>query len=118
VDRVKFKQVLHNILDNAFKYSPKGGDISLAVYESDGFVEIEIADQGIGISAENRDKVFERFFRVDKSGNIPGIGLGLTIAKEVMHFFNGDIRIISYPNEGSSVILHFPTLIHPASDVN
>jgi signal transduction histidine kinase len=118
VDRVKFKQVLHNILDNAFKYSPKGGDISLAVYESDGFVEIEIADQGIGISAENRDKVFERFFRVDKSGNIPGIGLGLTIAKEVMHFFNGDIRIISYPNEGSSVILHFPTLIHPTSDVN
>lgn len=118
VDRVKFKQVLHNILDNAFKYSPKGGDISLAVYESDDFVEIEIADQGIGISAENRDKVFERFFRVDKSGNIPGIGLGLTIAKEVMHFFNGDIRIMSSPNEGSSVILHFPTLIHPSSDVN
>ena len=118
VDRAKFKQVMHNILDNAFKYSPKGGDISLAVYESDGFVEIEIADQGIGISAENRDKVFERFFRVDKSGNIPGIGLGLTIAKEVMHFFNGDIRIISSLKEGSSVILHFPTLIHPTSDVN
>jgi PAS domain S-box-containing protein len=107
VDSVKFKQVLHNILDNAFKYSPKGGDICLTVYESDDFVEIEIADQGIGISAENRDKVFERFFRVDKSGNIPGIGLGLTIAKEVMHFFNGDIRIISSPNEGSRVILHF-----------
>lgn len=108
VDRVKFKQVLHNILDNAFKYSPKGGDICLTVYESDDFVDIEIADQGIGISAENRDKVFERFFRVDKSGNIPGMGLGLTVAKEVMHFFNGEIRIISSPNEGSSFILHFP----------
>ena len=107
VDKVKFKQVIHNILDNAFKYSPKGGDIFLTVHEYDQIVEIKISDQGIGIGPENIDKVFERFFRVDKSGNIPGIGLGLTIAKEVMQFFNGDIHIISTPNQGSSVILRF-----------
>jgi signal transduction histidine kinase len=107
VDRIKFKRVLHNILDNAFKYSPKGGDVSLCVHEYDNVVEIEITDQGIGISEKDMTYVFERFFRVDKSGNIPGIGLGLTLAKEIMHFLNGDIYIISELHKGSSVFIRF-----------
>ena len=107
VDRIKFKRVLQNILDNAFKYSPKGGDVALCVHEYDNVVEIEITDQGLGISESDMAYVFERFFRVDKSGNIPGIGLGLTLAKEIMHFLNGDIYIISEPNKGSSVFIRF-----------
>lgn len=107
VDKEKFKQVIHNILDNAFKYSPKGGDVFLCVHETENTLEIEITDQGIGMSKQDITFVFERFFRVDKSGNIPGIGLGLTIAKEIMQFFNGDIYIVSTPHEGSHVFIRF-----------
>lgn len=107
VDKIKFKRVLHTILDNAFKYSPNGGDVCLCVHHYENSVEIEITDQGIGISETDMTYVFERFFRIDKSGNIPGMGLGLTLAKEIMHFLNGDIYIISQPNEGSSVFIRF-----------
>jgi PAS domain S-box-containing protein len=107
IDKIKFKRVLHTILDNAFKYSPKGGDVCLCVHQYENSVEIEITDQGIGISETNMKYVFERFFRIDKSGNMPGMGLGLTLAKEIMHFLNGDIYIISKLNEGSSVFIRF-----------
>ncbi len=107
VDNVKFKQVIHNLLDNAFKYSPKGSDVSLHVHEYEKMVEIEIADQGIGMSESDMAYVFERFFRVDKSGNIPGIGLGLTLVEEIIHFLNGDICIVSQPNQGSRVFIRF-----------
>ncbi len=96
--------VIYLLID---KYSPNSRDIFLKVHHNftQKIVEIEIQDNGIGLSKEDCCHVFERFFRVDKSGNVAGIGLGLSLSKEIMQLFNGDIFITSIPNEGSSVFI-------------
>lgn len=109
VDKEKFKRVLHCILDNAYKYSPDGGEVQIALHQNSTpkFVEIEIIDAGLGLSEEEIPQVFERFYRVDKSGNVPGAGLGLSLAKEIMTLLDGEIRIESELDKGSRVFLHF-----------
>ena len=109
VDKIKFKQVIHAIIDNAYKYSPNGGNVSLytRINTASNALEIEITDEGLGVAESDIPLIFERFFRVDKSGNIPGIGLGLTIAKEIMFFLNGEIDFNSIPNQGSRVVVRF-----------
>ena len=109
VDKIKFKQVIHCVMDNAYKYSPNGGNVSLytRINSANNALEIEITDEGIGVEESDIPLIFERFFRVDKSGNIPGIGLGLTIAKEIMFFLNGEIYFNSILNQGSQVIVRF-----------
>ena len=109
VDKNKFKQALLNIIDNAYKYSPNGGAVSINVnYDAaPHFVEIETKDCGLGLTDDEIAHVFDRFFRVDKSGNVPGVGLGLSLSKEIINLFNGDIYIKSVPNDGSSVFVRF-----------
>lgn len=109
VDKGKFKRMLHCILDNAYKYSPNGGDVQIALHQNDNpkFIEIEVIDSGLGLTEEEIPRVFERFYRVDKSGNVAGAGLGLSLAKEIMTLFNGEIRIESSPNQGSHVFIRF-----------
>lgn len=107
VDKEKFKKALINIVDNAYKYSPNGDQVSLKIHPNieQKFVEIEIADCGLGLSENDIAHVFDRFFRVDKSGNIPGVGLGLSLAKEIINLFDGDIRISSELGQGSCVFI-------------
>jgi signal transduction histidine kinase len=109
VDKDKFKQALNNIIDNAYKYSPNGGEVSISVNHdvAQHFVEIEIKDSGLGLSEDDILHVFDRFFRVDKTGNVAGVGLGLSLSKEILNLFNSDIYIKSVPNEGSSVFVRF-----------
>ena len=109
VDKVKFKQALNNIIDNAYKYSPNGGDVSISVNHDvmQHFVEIEVKDCGLGLTEDDISHVFDRFFRVDKTGNVAGVGLGLSLSKEILNLFNSDIYIKSVPNEGSSVFVRF-----------
>lgn len=109
VDKIKFKQALNNIIDNAYKYSPNGGNVWINVnYDAaQHFVEIEVRDVGLGLSEDDISHVFDRFFRVDKTGNVAGVGLGLSLSKEIFNLFNSDIYIQSVPNEGSSVIVRF-----------
>jgi signal transduction histidine kinase len=107
LDKEKFKKALSNIINNAYTYSPNGGDVLLKIHvnEQQRFVEIEVADSGLGISNDDLTHVFERFFRVDKSGNVPGVGLGLSIAKEIINLFDGEIRIESELGQGSCVFV-------------
>jgi signal transduction histidine kinase len=107
VDKVKFKQALINIIDNAYRYSPNGGDVSINVRHDVGQnkVEIEVRDSGLGLTEDKIAHVFERFFRVDKTGNVPGVGLGLSLSKEIINLLDGDIYIASVPNQGSSVFI-------------
>ncbi|MEI6746442.1 MAG: ATP-binding protein, partial [Methylococcaceae bacterium] len=107
VDNNKFKQALLNIIDNAYKYSPNGGDVLINVQRSatQNTVEIEVRDSGLGLTEDEISHVFERFFRVDKSGNVAGVGLGLSLSKEIINLLNGDIYITSVPNQGSSVFI-------------
>ncbi len=107
VDKNKFKQAIKNIIDNAYKYSPNGGEVSIQIdlLNSKKIVEIEVKDNGLGLTDDDAIRVFDRFFRVDKSGNVPGFGLGLSLAREIINLFNGDVRIESLPNQGSSVFI-------------
>ncbi len=107
LDNAKFKQMLKNIIDNAYKYSPNGGDVTIEAKgnATENFVEIRISDTGLGLDEAELSRVFERFYRVDKSGNIPGFGLGLSLSKEIAHLLNGDIYIKSTLNQGSTVVI-------------
>jgi signal transduction histidine kinase len=82
VDATLFRRVLDNLLDNAYRYSPDGGDIVLAVHEADGAVVFDVVDRGIGISDRDLPRVFEPFFRAEhsRSRGTGGVGLGLTLA--------------------------------------
>ncbi len=109
VDKVKFKQVISYIIDNAYKYSSNKDSVSLytSFNTANNALDIEISDEGIGVAETDIPLIFERFYRVDKSGNIPGMGLGLTNAKEIMMFLNGEIHFNSVPNQGSQVVVRF-----------
>lgn len=118
VDRKKMIQTLNNVLSNAFKYSPNGGEVELElICSSDqadeqararSMVGIRVTDQGIGMSPEQVARVFERFYRADSSGKIPGTGLGMSIVKEVVELHGGTVEIQSAPGKGTAVTLWLP----------
>lgn len=104
------ERVILNILSNSIKYTPEGGKIDIYVGYVHNDAYIKIKDTGIGIPDEDINRVFERFYRVDKarSRQLGGTGLGLSIAKEIMEKNNGSINIKSKINEGTEVIIKIP----------
>lgn len=108
-DASKIQQALTNLLSNAFKYSPAGGEVSLKVQpnERDGMegVVIEVRDHGIGMTPAQLARAFERFYRADASGNIPGTGLGLNLVKEIVEIHGGTIELASEPGAGTTARL-------------
>lgn len=110
-DRHGAHQVIANILTNAVKYTTYAGKIEVIGRNYGSRVHIEIKDNGIGISRRDLERIFERFYRVEKgrSRAMGGSGLGLSIAKEVMENMGGRIRIKSELNVGTQVLLSFPT---------
>ena len=109
-DRDKLKQVFLNLIHNAYKYTGKGGRIDIAIEEDDRAAIIRISDNGIGISAEELNKVFERFYRVDKarSRDLGGTGLGLSIARQIVEAHGGEILLSSEINQGTVVSIVLP----------
>lgn len=105
---------LHNLVANAIQYSPKGSRVGIGVSHSDGVVEISVTDQGVGIPEEERDRVFERFYRSDpaRSRNTGGTGLGLSIVKHVSQNHGGDVRVWSQPGAGSTFTIRLPEASH------
>lgn len=104
IDHDKMTQVVDNLMNNAIKYSPDGGTITVSLEKSGDKALISIKDEGLGIPVADQEKVFNRFFRVDKSRSRAqgGTGLGLAISKEVIEKFNGRIWVESKENEGST----------------
>jgi two-component system phosphate regulon sensor histidine kinase PhoR len=102
-------QVISNLLDNAIKYSPEGGQIQLQLEELDDMVKINVIDTGLGIPEIDIPRIFERFYRVDKarSRKTGGSGLGLAIVKHLVEILGGQVTVESKLEEGSvfSVIL-------------
>ncbi|MGG2063286.1 cell wall metabolism sensor histidine kinase WalK [Bacillus sp. S14(2024)] len=110
IDEDKITQVLYNIISNALKYSPEGGTVTYRLREREDMLEVSISDQGMGIPKENVDKVFERFYRVDKarSRKLGGTGLGLAIAKEMIQAHGGSIWAKSEEGKGTTIYFTLP----------
>ncbi len=102
---------VHNLVSNAVQYSPDGSRVGIGVSVVDGVVEIAVTDQGVGIPDAEKDRVFERFFRVDsaRSRNTGGTGLGLSIVKHIVQNHGGDVRVWSHPAAGRRSRCAFPT---------
>lgn len=113
VDRHGADQVFRNILSNAIKYTRKGGEIKISASSEGANVKIIVEDNGIGISKEDLRKIFDRFYRVEKSRSrdMGGTGLGLSIAKEILISMGGNIKVESKLGEGTKMILSFPGVI-------
>ncbi len=109
-DKDKLEQVFVNLVDNAIKYTKEGGRIKIQLAQTDGSVIVTVEDNGIGIPKEDVERVFERFYRVDKahSRELGGTGLGLSIAKHIVSAHNGKIRIESEVNKGTKVLVTLP----------
>lgn len=101
-------QVWVNIIDNAIKFSNEGGSIDIKLYEKDGNINVEIKDHGIGMKEEELEKVYDRFYQIDKSHSKEGSGLGLAIVKRIVELSEGKIEIKSKENKGTTVIVKLP----------
>jgi signal transduction histidine kinase/CheY-like chemotaxis protein/CHASE3 domain sensor protein len=111
-DKSKVEQVFTNLISNAVKYSPGGGDIFIRLYQEDKSVLAEVEDEGLGIPEDALDKLFTKFYRVDNSDRrrIGGTGLGLSIVQEIMKAHSGSISVASSYGKGSIFTLSFPLI--------
>lgn len=106
----RIKQMLINLIDNAIKYNIENGSVFIKAVKTNGKTVISVKDTGIGIDEKHHSRIFERFYRVDKgrSRNMGGTGLGLSIVKHIVNLYNGDIRVVSNPGQGSEFIIQLP----------
>jgi heavy metal sensor kinase len=114
-DEAALRRVADILLDNAFKYTAQPGIVGLALEQKGDRVVITVQDSGIGIADEDKDRIFERFYRVDKarSREQGGAGLGLAIAQWIVAQHRGSIAVESKPGQGSTFRLEFPTIAAP-----
>jgi signal transduction histidine kinase len=110
VDPDRYRQLLGNLLDNALKYTPPGGQVQVRVTAEEGWAKVEVADTGAGIPPEEQDRIFERFYRVntDRARSKGGAGLGLAIAKWVADAHGGRITVASEPGRGTTFTVWLP----------
>ncbi len=109
-DKIRLRQLFLNLLDNAVKYTPDRGKVTLASEGINGWVKVSVKDTGIGIPSEEREKIFDRFYRVDKgrSREMGGSGLGLSIAQWIAGLHRGRIEVDSSPGQGSTFSVYLP----------
>lgn len=108
-DPSRLDQVVTNLVSNALKYSPEGSEVRVALQQSDSHAMLAVIDQGIGISPDDRQRLFQPFARSDVvRGNVSGTGLGLYIAARIVEQHGGTIRVQSEPGNGSTFTVHLP----------
>lgn len=102
-------EIVYNLCDNAIRYNKDGGKVMIDLKSKDGNIVLSVSDTGIGIPAEHQNRIFERFYRVDKSHSkeTGGTGLGLSIVKHAVAYHGGTIRLESKPQEGTTIIVEF-----------
>jgi two-component system, OmpR family, phosphate regulon sensor histidine kinase PhoR len=110
VDPQRVQQIVGNLIDNAVKFSPRGGQVTLRAFGADELVSIEVSDQGEGIPEQEKRRIFNRFYRVDRSRSqdVPGMGLGLAITKHLAAIQGGSIEVDSEPGRGSTFRITLP----------
>jgi signal transduction histidine kinase len=109
-DRGRILQLIDNLVSNAIKFTPEGGEVRVSVAQANGSVRLEVEDTGIGIAAEEQRRLFERFFRASTAAErqIPGTGLGLYIARAIVDAHGGSISVASEPGQGTSFTIDMP----------
>lgn len=110
-NRNYISELLYNLIDNGIKYNKLGGIVNINIYKDHDQIYIVVSDTGVGIPKENQDRIFERFYRVDKSRSkeTGGTGLGLSIVKHITELYNGKITLKSRVNEGTTITIRFPS---------
>jgi signal transduction histidine kinase len=108
-DPDRIEQILVNLIDNAVKYSPEGGDVTVSAVSGEGRVRVEVADEGLGIPQAEHDSVFEKFYRGREAGVPSGTGLGLYICRELIRRMGGTIGVRSRPGSGSTFYFELPS---------
>ncbi len=104
-NRDKFYQLSMNLVDNAVKYSNENGKVKVELFEKNNYFTMEVEDNGMGIPKDDLPRIFERFYRVDKSRSTKGTGLGLAIVKHIVKLFNGEVDVYSKLGEGTKFIV-------------
>ena len=108
-DREKLSQVLVNLVDNAVKFSPEGGRISISARRRPESVEVRISDQGVGIPRADQQRIFSKFYRAESTGpGVHGTGLGLFLARGLLLAMGGKIWVESKEGQGSTFVLELP----------
>jgi signal transduction histidine kinase len=110
MDKDKFKQIMHNLLSNAYKYMKDKGEVLVSLNIENNSITIKVKDNGIGISKKDIPYIFERFYRTDMSRNknTGGSGIGLTITKTLVEAHGGKISVESKLGEGTVFTVRFP----------
>lgn len=117
-DRDRLAQVVGNLLSNAIKYSPEGGEVRVHVGERAGRAVFSVTDSGLGIPAEDRERVFDKFFRgAAKTTTVGGTGLGLAVAREIVTTHGGTIEVESTLGAGSTFTFELPLSPSPVVSV-
>jgi signal transduction histidine kinase len=107
-DSERLRQVLLNLIDNAIKYSPVGGEVEVRAYGEEGRVRVDVRDRGPGIAKDDQRLIFEKFGRVTGGAAKPGTGLGLFIARSIAEAHGGALDVVSSPDQGSTFTLNLP----------
>ncbi len=110
VDEMRLEEIVHNLLDNAVKYSRAGGRIMIGVLARDSEIVLSVADEGVGIPAEDLPRIFERFYRADRarSRELGGTGLGLSIVKHIAQLHRGRVEAESVIDHGTTISVILP----------
>jgi len=109
-DEDKLRQVLVNLLDNAIKYSPDGGQVEVELAGGAGRVRLTVRDRGLGIPSGEQERIFEKFYRLDPAltRGVGGSGLGLFISRELVARMGGNLTVRSQPGEGAAFVVDLP----------
>ena len=107
-DELRLRQLFTNLMENAIKYSPQGGVVSIKVREIDDEVAIDVADTGVGIAIEEQEHLFDLFSRGEETDDIAGFGLGLYICRAIAEAHSGRIDVASTPGQGSTFRVVLP----------
>lgn len=106
--RHKIQQLVGNLLDNALKFTPSGGSVTLTLKRTARSIRLIVADTGVGISPKDIPNIYERFFRSDRSRNTPGSGLGLSLVHAIVSYYGGDISCASTLGKGTAFAVKLP----------
>lgn len=109
-DRIHITNTLHNLIDNAIKYTPENPKVEVATNHHKGWIEISVKDNGLGIPADGQKYIFDKFYRAPTNNvhDVKGFGLGLNYVKTIVEAYNGSVKLISKEGEGSTFVIKLP----------